>query len=91
MAGPANPYPTIYADLAQESLDASAAFANAQAELGTQGATDVYFLELVFEGGKIKRAWDGAQVLGLDPAEQFRLWYQLGGLFNLAMRNLLNP
>jgi hypothetical protein len=91
MPAPANPYPTIYTELAQESLDASAAFLNAQTELNTQAAPDVYFLELIYTGGKIFRAWDSAQVTSLAPAEQFRLLPQLGGLFNLAMRNLLNP
>ena len=91
MPSPANPYPTIYTDLAQESLDASAAFSNAEAEMGTQGAPATCFLELKWNGIRIVRSWDDSRVSSLPPNEQFRLYRQLGGLFNLAMRTLLNP
>jgi hypothetical protein len=86
-----NPYSIIYADLAQESLVASAAFSQAETELNNQGAPPTCFLELTFDGAKINRSWDNQQVASLPPNEQFRLYSQLGGLFNLAMRTLLNP
>lgn len=91
MPSPANPYPTIYGDLAQESLDASAAFSNAETVLGTQVAPATCFLELTWNGTRIVRSWDSIRVTALPPNEQFRLYAQLGGLFNLAMRTLLNP
>jgi hypothetical protein len=88
---PANPYSTIAANLTIEFNDVSSAFSFAQSELGTQGAPETFFLEIAFSGGKIIRNWDGNQVNGLPLAEQWRLYPQLGGLFNLAMRNLLYP
>jgi hypothetical protein len=88
-----NPFPGIYADLQQESLDVQAAFGNAEVELVGAAAATTYFLEIVFDStaGHILRISDNAQVSTLSDAEQLRLYPQLGGLFNLAMRNLLNP
>lgn len=88
---PANPYSTIASNLITEYNDVSAAFSNAQTELGTQGAPETFFLEISYSGGKIVRNWDGIQVNTLSLAEQWRLYPQLGGLFNLAMRKLLYP
>jgi len=88
-----NPFPGIYADLQQESLDVQAAFGNAEVELVGAAAATTYFLEIVFNSteGHILRISDNAQVSVLPDAEQLRLYPQLGALFNLAMRNLLNP
>jgi hypothetical protein len=84
-------YSTIASDLTAESVDILAAFAAARAELNTQGAPVTYFLELDYDGSRIRRTFDGAAVPDLSSAEQLRLYPQLGGLFNLAMRNLLYP
>ena len=87
----ANPYPTIATELTSQSVDVLLAFTQASAELNAQGCPDTYFLEIGLAGGKIVRLWDGVQVNSLSSAEQWRLYPQLGGLFNLAMRNLLYP
>ena len=84
-------YATIAADLTAESVDILAAWNDARAELITQGAPETYFLEIYFDTSRIKRTFDGAAVNSLSQAEQLRLYPQLGGLFNLAMRNLLYP
>lgn len=84
-------YATIASDLTAESTDILAAFTDARIELNTQGAPNAIFLEIGYISGKILRMWDGDQVVSLSNAEQLRLYPQLGGLFNLAMRNLLYP
>jgi len=84
-------YATIAADLTAESVDILAAWDDARTELITQGAPQTYFLEIYFDTSRIKRTFDGAAVNSLSQAEQLRLYPQLGGLFNLAMRNLLYP
>jgi hypothetical protein len=84
-------YSTIATDLTAESVDILAAFAAAQSELTTQGAPVTYFLEIYFDTSRIKRVFDDARVSTLPASEQLRLYSQLGGLFNLAMRNLLYP
>jgi hypothetical protein len=84
-------YATIATDLTAESVDILAAWDDARAELITQGAPDTYFLEINFTGGRVRRTFDNAAVNSLSQAEQLRLYPQLGGLFNLAMRNLLYP
>jgi hypothetical protein len=84
-------YSTIASDLTAESVDILAAFTAAQIELATQGAPVTYFLEIYWDTGRIKRIFDDARVDSLPAAEQLRLYPQLGGLFNLAMRNLLYP
>jgi pyruvate/2-oxoglutarate dehydrogenase complex dihydrolipoamide acyltransferase (E2) component len=88
---PVNIYPSQATDLNQEAADILAAFTNATAELNSQGASDALFLEIAFSGGKIIRVWDGNIVASLSSAEQKRLYPQLSGLFNLAMRTLLYP
>jgi hypothetical protein len=82
-------YTTIAADLTAESADILAAFTDATTELSTQGAPTTYFLEIYWDTSRIKRVFDDARVNTLPAAEQLRLYPQLGGLFNLAMRNLL--
>jgi hypothetical protein len=84
-------YATIAANLTAESVDILAAWGDARSELVSQGAPETYFLEINFTGGRIKRTFDDVQVDTLADAEQLRLYPQLGGLFNLAMRNLLYP
>lgn len=87
-----NPYPTIATNLTTESTDILAAFNEAATELATQGAPQTAFLEIEWNGAsRVLRIFDGANVAGLSQAEQLRLYPQLGGLFNLAMRNLLYP
>ncbi|NCX93081.1 MAG: hypothetical protein EBX40_00175 [Gammaproteobacteria bacterium] len=88
---PVNPYPTIVTDLNQEAADILAAFTNAEASLTSSIAPYTQFLELEWTTTRINRIWDGSQVSSLSFAEQYRLYQQLGGLFNLAMRNLLYP
>jgi hypothetical protein len=84
-------YATIAGELTAESVDIFAAWVDARAELITQGAGDTFFLEINFTGNRIKRTFDDVEVISLPQAEQYRLYPQLGGLFNLAMRNLLYP
>ena len=84
-------YSTIASDLTAESVDILAAWSAAQTELVTQGAPVTYFLEIYWDSARIKRIFDDARVNTLPAAEQLRLYPQLGGLFNLAMRNLLYP
>lgn len=75
--------------LTSQSVFVLSAFTDASAELNAQGCADTYFLEIAFQGGKIVRNWDGSQVNSLSTEEQWRLYPQLSGLFNLAMNNLL--
>lgn len=92
MPSPVNPFPTIALDLSQEALDILAAFTNAETELSTHSAPSVGFLELNYNGGgSIVRAFDSVQVSSLPDSEQLRLYPQLGGLFNAAMRAVLYP
>ncbi len=84
-------YATIAGQLTAESVDILSAFADARTELITQGAGDTYFLEINYTSSRIKRTFDDVEVISLSDAEQLRLYPQLGGLFNLAMRNLLYP
>lgn len=92
MPAPVNPFPNIFLDLNQEALDVLAAFTNAETELVSNSAPFIGFLELQYNGsGSILRAWDGTQVSLLPDSEQYRLYAQLGGLFNAAMRALLYP
>ena len=92
MPSPVNPFPNIELDLSQEALDILAAFTNAETELLSNSAPAIGFLELQYSGsGSILRAFDSAQVSTLPDSEQLRLYPQLGGLFNAAMRALLYP
>lgn len=84
-------YSTLTAELTAQSVDILAAFGDAQTELQSQAAPETYFLEIGYIGGKIQRVWDGQQITSLSAREQLRLYPQLGGLFNLAIRNLLYP
>jgi hypothetical protein len=84
-------FATIAGQLTAEAADITAAWDDARIELNTQGAPEVYFLEINFTGGRIRRTFDDAQVSSLPSSEQLRLYPQLGGLFNLAMRNKLYP
>lgn len=86
-----NPYPTIATNLTAESVDVLAAFTDAAGELANQGAPPIGFLELQYDGSRIVRAWDGTRVDTLPQSEQYRLYPQLGGLFNASMRALLYP
>lgn len=86
-----NPYPSIATNLTAESVDVLAAFTDAATELANQGAPSIGFLELQYDGSRILRAWDGQRVDTLSQAEQYRLYQQLGGLFNAALRALLYP
>jgi hypothetical protein len=84
-------YATIATNLTAESVDITAAWSDARSELVSRGAPETYFLEINFTAGRIKRTFDDQQVSALPASEQLRLYPQLGGLFNLAMRNLLYP
>lgn len=86
-----NPYTQIATNLNNEQAVILSAFTNAESELQANFAIPIGFLELQYDGSKILRAWDGAQVSSLSPAEQYRLYPQLGGLFNASMRALLYP
>lgn len=88
---PAGPYPQIVVDLTAESSAILAAFGQAESELSTQSAPAIVFLELYWTGSQIQRVFDSAQVSTLPQSEQYRLYPQLGGLFNAAMRKLLYP
>ena len=93
MPSPVNPYPTIYGDLSQQSLDILAAFTNAGTELQTAGVTTVViYLEIYYDGsGNIRRRWDDTRVNALSNIEQLRLFPQLGGLFIEASKVTLYP
>jgi hypothetical protein len=87
---PANPYPTIATNLTTEESNIIASWGFAETELQSQGAPATEFLEIRWDGGSsIVRVFDGSAVSSLLQSEQLRLYPQLGGLFNLAMRNLL--
>jgi hypothetical protein len=86
-----NPYVIIATDLTAESVDILAAWPAARSELVSQGAPETYFLEIYWDTSRIRRTFDNVEVATLSAAEQYRLYPQLGGLFNLAMRNLLYP
>lgn len=89
---PANPYSTIATNLIAEEADIIASWGNAETELISQVAPATSFLEIQWDGGsRIIRIFDSVQVSSLAQSEQLRLYPQLGGLFNLAMRNLLYP
>jgi hypothetical protein len=88
---PANPYPTIATNLTTEESNITSAWGFAETELATQTAPQAIFLEIQWDGSAITRIFDSAQVSSLAQSEQLRLYPQLGGLFNLAMRNLLYP
>lgn len=86
-----NPYTQIATNLNAEQAVILAAFGNAETELNSNGAPSTIFLELYWNGATIVRVFDGAQVSVLAASEQYRLYPQLGGLFNAAMRELLYP
>jgi len=93
MPSPVNPYPTIYSNLSQQSLDILAAFTNAGTELNSIGVTAVVlYLEIYYDGGgNIRRRWDDTRVNVLPNIEQLRLFPQLGGLFIEASKVILYP
>ena len=86
-----NPYTQIATNLNAEQAVILSAFTDAENELQANFAPQIGFLELQFDGVRVLRAWDGAQVSSLSQAEQYRLYPQLGGIFNAAMRALLYP
>lgn len=88
---PGNPYPSRYSLLVDEQTAILQAFANAEAQLFSTTSSPVYFLELQFDGTNIFRRSDGASVTSLPQSEQYRLFKQLGGLFNAANRITLYP
>ena len=88
---PANPYPQIVTNLTTEESNILSSWGFAESELATQTAPATFFLEIQWDGSAITRIFDSAQVSTLAQSEQLRLYPQLGGLFNLAMRNLLYP
>jgi hypothetical protein len=89
---PANPYPQIATNLTTEESNIIASWGFAEAELTSQAAPATEFLEIRWDGGtSIVRVFDSVSVSTLSQSEQLRLYPQLGGLFNLAMRNLLYP
>jgi hypothetical protein len=89
---PANPYPQIATNLITEESNITSSWGFAETELATQAAPATAFLEIQWDGiSAISRVFDSAQVSSLAQSEQLRLYPQLGGLFNLAMRNLLYP
>lgn len=89
---PVNPYSTIATNLIAEEADIIASWGNAETELILQVAPATSFLEIQWDGiSSIIRIFDSVQVSSLAQSEQLRLYPQLGGLFNLAMRNLLYP
>lgn len=88
---PLNPYPTIATNLTTEESNITSAWGSAETELAAQIAPATPFLEIQWDGSAITRIFDSVQVSTLAQSEQLRLYPQLGGLFNLAMRNLLYP
>jgi hypothetical protein len=89
---PSNPYPSQYGLLVDEQTSILQAFANAEAQLSiTTTSAPVNFLEIYFDGTNILRRSDGQLVTSLSQAEQYRLYKQLGGLFNASNRLTLYP
>jgi hypothetical protein len=89
---PANPYTQIATNLTTEESNILASWGFAEAELASQSAPATAFLEIQWDGTTaISRVFDNAQISTLAQSEQLRLYPQLGGLFNLAMRNKLYP
>lgn len=74
----------------QANNDILIAFTNARAELQNISAPTVYYLELYYDG-KVRRAYDGTDVETLSLSEQYRLYWQLDGLFKKAFNALTYP
>lgn len=60
-------------------------FADARTQLLTISAPDVQYLEILWDGARIYRAWDNTEVVTLPLSEQARLYPQLDGLFKKAV------
>lgn len=67
------------------------AFNDATNELGSSGAPYSVYMEIYWDGGKIRRLYDNEIVLSLQLSEQKRLYYMLDGLFKKAFENLNLP
>jgi hypothetical protein len=85
------PFADYVTALQDEQTAIQGEWTDAQTVLNSNGAPDTVYLEIKFEGGKIVRTSDGAQVSSLPDSEKLRLNPQLNGLFKLAMHNLLLP
>jgi hypothetical protein len=88
---PGNPYPSQYGLLVDEQTAVLQAFTNAEGQLFLTGSAQVNFLEIYFDGSNIYRRSDAQLVTSLPQAEQYRLYKQLGGLFNASNRLTLYP
>jgi hypothetical protein len=88
-----NPYHDIYKpDLITIHDDyIVSAFQQAQDELSIFGCDPAAFLEIKFDGSKIRRIWDNQEVQSLTERERLRLFPQLNGLFKLSFNNRLYP
>jgi len=67
------------------------AFQQAQEQLNDLSCAPTAFLEIYYEGGRIRRIWDNLEVQSLSQRERLRLFPQLNGLFKLAVNNLIYP
>jgi hypothetical protein len=88
---PVNEFIAISANLTTEETTILDSWGDAESQLSTSSAPSTAFLEIQWDGSRITRVFDGVQVSSLGRSEQLRLYPQLGGLFNLAIRNLLYP
>lgn len=60
-------------------------FADVRTQLGIISAPPVQYLEILWDGSRIYRAWDNTEVVTLPFSEQARLYPQLDGLFKKAV------
>jgi hypothetical protein len=88
-----NPYQDIYKPELITIHDTYVvnAFQQAQDDLVNFGCDPAAFLEIKFDGSKIRRIWDDQEVQTLSERERLRLFPQLNGLFKLAINNKLYP
>ena len=87
-----NPYHDVYnPELLLEYNGITAAWSQAETELQNLGAPASYFLEMYWDGSKIKRIFDDTQVSTLPLKDQLHLYPQLNGLYALAVRNYYFP
>lgn len=66
-------------------------FGNLESTLLTISAPIIYHLDIGWDGGKVIRISDGAQIQTLSLADRLKYYNQGLGLMKLAMNNQLYP
>ena len=82
--------PTVYGNKLTRLNDCAnniviPSFADVRTQLLNISAPAVQYLEILWDGGRIYRAWDNTEVVTLPLSEQARLYPQLDGLFKKAV------